>query len=732
MSRTSGLRSHVLAIGLALCSVLGCVALSSAPALASLPDGRVYELVSPTTRNVYVPLSGPAFTSIFGEHGISTIRPAAVAPDGEAVVYAGEPSSTGGDGFYGAGEGNEFLATRSPGGGWTSTDLQVPNGEVQYQAFSSDLSVGILNTVPSAKPLTVGSPPEGYEDLYSHPTSGGAGGEYQPFYTGTPPNRGLFELGTVTARGFKRTIFEGYAGGNIGTSAVPPFSHLLFEANDALTSTAVGGSGEDPASLLPFAEEDNLYDTVGGRPYLVNVLPDGKPEDNASFGSFERNTEDLPDFSHVISADGSRVFWTALETVEVNGELEYRPKAVYVRENDASLDATTVQVDASVGGGGFFWTASTDGAKAFFTKGELYEYDINNGQTTDLTPGVEVLGVVGTSEDGEYVYYVDSSHRLNLWHDGASTFIATLSAEDGSGVLPFEEGAGEGHNGDWEAAVGSRTAEVTPDGRSLLFMSNQRLTGYDNEDKGKSLDEIFLYEAGTGDVRCVSCDPSGEAPVPTEFDSYVGGLGAYIPIRRERGPNYQPQVISEDGSRVFFDSGEPLVPQDTNGWLDVYEWERDGTGSCRQSQGCIYLLSGGTDSESSYLLDASANGDDVFIVSRAQLLPQDRGEDELVYDARVDGVQPPAESACSGTGCQGVPPASPMFATPSSVTFSGAGNFAPPASKPAVTPKSKRLTRVQKLAKALKLCTKESKRKRAACEKQARKRYAPAKKKGKR
>ena len=41
----------------------------------------------------------------------------------------------------------------------------------------------------------------------------------------------------------------------------------------------------------------------------------------------------------------------------------------------------------------------------------------------------------------------------------------------------------------------------------------------------------------------------------------------------------------------------PLVAQDTNGQQDVYEWEREGTGSCTLGAGvnggCVYLLSGG-------------------------------------------------------------------------------------------------------------------------------------------
>ena len=87
-----------------------------------------------------------------------------------------------------------------------------------------------------------------------------------------------------------------------------------------------------------------------------------------------------------------------------------------------------MQVDEAVGGGGIFWTATGDGSKVFFTKGDLYEYDVNTGATADLTPGVEVQGVIGASEDGEYVYYIDSEYNLQVWHAGSSKLIATLSS----------------------------------------------------------------------------------------------------------------------------------------------------------------------------------------------------------------------------------------------------------------------------------------------------------------
>jgi hypothetical protein len=85
----------------------------------------------------------------------------------------------------------------------------------------------------------------------------------------------------------------------------------------------------------------------------------------------------------------------------------------------------------------------------------------------------------------------------------------------------------------------------------------------------------------------------------------------------------------------------------------VYEWERDGVGSCREEAGCDYLLSGGTSKSASWLLGASANGDDVFIITTAQLTPEDQNEDYNVFDARVGGVRPASPPVCSGTGVSG-------------------------------------------------------------------------------
>ncbi len=291
-------------VALALCVMPGMGLATSSAGAVSLPDGRVYELVSPAASgeeaNVYVSSAGEDALGPFYEHGVTTSKPMQVAADGNRVIYEGEPGSVGGDGVFGVGAGNAFLATRSPGGGWTSTNIQVPDQRIEYRAFSSDLSVGILE---SSYPLAASVTSPSLNLSYSHLMSSGVGGEYDPFFPGAPPNRSVEEYGQV------------YAGGNKGSSDVPVFSHVLFEANDALTSNGVDGD----------SKENNLYDSVGGQPYAVNVLPDGKQAPDATFGSRAVHQEGN-DFSNVISADGSRIFWTALETVETVRGTEFLPK----------------------------------------------------------------------------------------------------------------------------------------------------------------------------------------------------------------------------------------------------------------------------------------------------------------------------------------------------------------------------------------------------------------------
>jgi hypothetical protein len=282
--------------------------------------------------------------------------------------------------------------------------------------------------------------------------------------------------------------------------------------------------------------------------------------------------------------------------------------------------------------------------------------------------------------------------------------------------------------------MGARTAEVTPDGHALVFMSSRSLTGYDNVLTNKpgqpqEVSEVYVYQAESKQLFCTSCSRTGEAP-RDNYNLVEGESAGFLPVSWSN--TYIPKWISDDGSRVFFDSAEPLVANDTNESQDVYEWERDGADDCQESRGCVYLISGGTDTGmggfgsgmASWLVGSTPTGNDVFFVTREKLTPENGTEADVMYDARVGGFVPPLPPACTGTGCQGLPPGPPVFATPASVTFNGVGNFPPAAPSSSVSKGTKPLTKAQKLAKALTACRgKHQKKKRLACEAAARKLY---------
>ncbi len=709
------------------------------------PDDRVYEMVSPPENHnadVYnVENNGLFFTE----------RPFEAAADGNAIAYEAPPT-TGGNGSGGNDGGNAYLASRSSAGAWSQTNI-TPAGSIistEYQAFSSDLSTGFVSvaTVPSFVVTEVPKQfknaleeEEEYPVLYSRSFDES---DFHPLFSRTPPYRsrtefqGAIRVGsTFNAGEPKRSVYA-------GSSA--DLNHVLFEANDALLEgdgqlekelnvnvekeaaenrEAIGliekGGYESPEreegeALKAVADRDELYVSVLGHPSLVNVSSEGKLMPGATFGGTPSGftSQEAPGFSHVISADGSRIFWTNVENVPVyNNELfTARPLAIYVREDGSK----TIQVSP---GPAQFRTASTDGKYAFYIEaGKLWRFDVEDQTRVELAGSAGgVQGVIGTNEtgeDGAYVYFVAQEAIANTENDARQKPVARADnlyvyepdpANPGASRVVFIGTLSEADSSDWSLSLSNRTSNFTPDGHSLVFTSDENLT--DSSYPGEGGSEVYVYDTQDSSLYCASCRPqaSGGHLTPTKNLTYVY------------------RWISEDGDRVFFDSSAPLVSQDINNAQDVYEWERDGHYGCEESNGCIYLISNGFGEQSSFI-DASATGNDVFFVTPDRLTLEDGNESVDMYDARVNGARPVAAPECTGTGCQGAPAAAPVFATPASVTFGGVGNFPATTNTAVSVKKAKPLTPAQKLVQALSLCRKKPRGKaRSVCEARARKSY---------
>jgi hypothetical protein len=710
------------------------------------PDGRAWELVSPPNKQ------GADIIAVGNEQG-SDIQAAAA---GGAMTYTATASIVANPAGNRALETSQAFSARRAPGQWETAEITTAHNEgateiavghsSEYKLFSSDLSLGLVEPVGDTPlpPLAAGSE----KTLYLRTASGG----YEALVTSSNVPAG--------------TRFGGsgeVVGGVEFVSANPDFSDVVISSDVALVE------GDPPAG--------GLYEWAGGKLRFIGsgTLGDGGAEGQGVV-------------RHAISNDGSRIVMEEGHYFLVD----------MAREE-------TVQIDAAQGVAEpgstteHYRTADAEGSRVFFTSSgrltpsstapegqeghgpeDLYVFEVTSGsgeplagRLTDLTvpanagEAAGVSGVIGASEDGSYIYFAAGGALApgaaaggnNLYVDhydaGAKawtpTFVASLSGGDGPSV----------GSGSSVTNLNRMTSRVSPSGRYLAFMSEGRLTGYENSDANSGVpdEEVFLYDAGTSRLVCASCNPTGARPTGIhEGNKYEENLFDYTKNWEGRWlaaniPGWTSQSLSSaryqsrylaDSGRLFFNSSDALVPADVNGQEDVYEYEPAGVGGCRPPDygqsasvvysealgGCVALISAGTSSEESAFMDASESGGDVFFLTFSRLAPQDYDTSLDLYDAHECtpsspcAPTPPAVPAACTTGdaCKPAPTTQPtLFGAPSSETFSGAGNVSPSATGASVIPR--RSTRAQKLARALKACRKKPAKKRAACRSQAEKRY---------
>jgi hypothetical protein len=135
--------------------------------------------------------------------------------------------------------------------------------------------------------------------------------------------------------------------------------------------------------------------------------------------------------------------------------------------------------------------------------------------------------------------------------------------------------------------------------------------------------------------------------------------------------------MNSDASEIFFQTPDPLVPQDVNtdappsgpfGFIansDVYEWH----------DGDVDLISDGTSAGTTFG-STNPSGNDVIFGTSGALVPQDVDTFGDIYDARVGGGIPfnPPPPPCQGDACKPPPSTPPPNGDPGSSGFSGPGN----------------------------------------------------------
>jgi hypothetical protein len=625
-----------------------------------LPDCRAYEQASPVDKNLLdaVGRSGSIESS----------------PDGARVRYFSQAPFPG---TPGASDLPVYLSTRG-GEAWSTrgllpaSNVTSPRSVASVTGWSPELSATMVFLEGS--PLLTDGTPSGEPYAANSYLEDATNGTYRLLAPG-------------------KAAFAG---------ATPDGQRVLFES---------------PGQLLPAAAPGvvNLYEFHGGALSLAGVLPGGEAPAGGSVAgaggpalppgiqpggaTSKRYTE------RAFSSDGSHVVFSDTGTGQI-----------YVRLNGTStIQASASQSDPPVTE---YWRGATpDGRYVFLTSearlttdstatpghADLYRFDVERRSMLDLTAqapeGAGVLGTLGISDDGSYVYFAAKAVlapgagteprtvNLYVWHEnGAPTFISPLDELD-EDDWRADSAAGERPG---NPAAGENSSRLTPAGTTLLFSSQAKLTGFENAQRN----ELYVYDATRpltpdGNPVCISCN-AGVGPATAgavlSSDPQLGIVSDEVALLTRN--------LSSDGTRVFFESEEALLPQDTNAVRDVYEWERQGTNGCAaetaafsQSRGgCLYLISTGQSTGESFFGDASADGGDVFFFTRQPLAGQDQDDNLDVYDARVAGgipaQNPSPPLSCDGEACRAAAVTPPVFGAPASASFTGPGNLT---SQPAPT-----------------------------------------------
>jgi hypothetical protein len=642
-----------------------------------LSDCRAYEMVSPVDKN-----HGDIVTL-----NNTNLYPAGLdqaSTSGSGLAYA---AATAFGSAQAAPFNSQYVASRTEDG-WTTHDVSplrerllysnLGSFETEFKAFSPDLCEAWLE--PETEPKLTADAVTGYPNIYRRHDEECGGPSFEAVTTVKPPHLTPVEYGTANNQALE---FQG---------ASADGSKALYAAPDNLTENAP----------RPPSDERELYLAEGDRTTFVCVLPNGLTvAEHCSAGSdSQAGTGPLRRASlfNAISVNGQRVFWSDASLV---------PGRVYVRENPTAKQskvaagkctqttlACTIAISAAAEQeegthASVFWGAADDGSVAIFTTGNgLYEFDVDAGTTARLARGA--VGVMGMSEDAKWIYFASTealggpnaegnsavSGKVNLYllHGGATRFIASLSAKEGELGLDTPTPI--------SPVPVSRVSRVSPDGRNAVFMTQAKQPGVENADaETDTADaEVYIYDAEAQRLHCVSCNPTGARPLGIVLR---GGYRAAGAIPAWATTLYAPRPLSADGRRVFFESADALVPGDTNGVTDVYEWEAAGAGTCSETApsfsapngGCLSLISSGQSPLASHFVDAGPSGGDVFISTLESLVAWDPGLVDI-YDARVDGGFPPPPAVpaqCEGESC--LPAAqAPNDQTPTSAAFSGPGN----------------------------------------------------------
>jgi hypothetical protein len=647
-------RSKIATLAVALASVL---ALPAAAGADALPDGRVYEQVSPATKNGFEAGAGAANSSPLY---------ATATADGSGLLY-------GVSGPVGAvRRGLQFYAVGRRGlDGWQSVN-PVPAGSeerifaINYSQHSllpsSDLSKVLWNSTGTYVPDN----PQTFDGKSSALYMGHADGTID-WLTRPLINNPLPAPGQIPSISKIEPV-----------GASPDLGTVYFWSQPTLLpqdAARAGGPGwgmyeYDNGVLKPAGTLPDGSESAGGAAPASAATP--------SRDNFNLNTPE--NTSNQVSRDGSTMLFVSPDpgpdpTLGPTTQLYVRrgghSTLVSHDENHVAAPSGVSPVQglsASALGQGFprqYVYGSPDGKKVIFqsldslTSGapndgsqKAYMYDVDTETVSYLQ---EVGGTVFAGSDDNSRFLFKDATRIAIWDRGTVKTIAPATPR--AQMSP---------------------ARATASGSVFAFTTGAAIPGFNHG----SVLQVYRYDVAAGKLSCVSCPPDGIAPTG---DAHLSNDDILGPPFSPDGELVGTRGMSVDGRRVFVDTLDALVPRDTNGRRDVYEWTPNG----------VSLISSGRSSVDSVLLDSSVSGDDVFFATSEGLDPGDTDLSYDVYDARVGGGFKRADvsASCVSDGCQGAPTRPSSLPASGSTSFVGSGNEQPSESDGAATARLKLGTR---------------------------------------
>jgi Tol biopolymer transport system component len=330
------------------------------------------------------------------------------------------------------------------------------------------------------------------------------------------------------------------------------------------------------------------------------------------------------------SADGGTVFFTTTEKL-VPGDTDSRPD-VYERSFDEGRGTyVTREVSTGPTGGNDAFAAtyngaSLDGSRVFFTTGEslvaadtdhsedIYMRDLSNGTTTLVSQGDASCAspgcgngpadsiFVGAAPDGSEAFFVSGEQLAGGDTDGAFDLYVRDFGGGATTTLVSKGAASCAASGCGNGAFAASFNAVSANGSVVVFSSDEQLADGD-EDNLKDIYERNLT-SGSGTTTLIS--GGGACPVGLDCNAIFRGSSA-------------------DGSRVLFQTDQPLVAGDGDQASDVYAWT--GGAPALVSTGST----GGNGASPATFAGASAAGGTVFFQTDEQLTSEDKDSATDIY-----------------------------------------------------------------------------------------------------